>query len=603
MGNTNEQSIRDRIVNYYNSEEFRNVDSYNANQDFFRIIHSERRELAHSDMIAWMLDVNGSHGLREFGIRKFLQIIALSAKFAINKKTENQLDVKLQKLFLFGNYELGRVDIKREVYAKMESQNGKYIDILVDIEIKERSSNESLKKLDIVLENKVDSLEHDEQTLIYYEYEMKERYGKGKEKYINGAPIFVYLLPVSTIDLANDSLDKNKKCGCESYIYLNYQYLVTYLIEPMLEKSLEKQYEYLLHSYLKTLSCSFDDNEKTATIMATTLEERSLLIKYWDNHEELLIAAIEEDTLVDSKKGDNAYKEVKDVSTAVHEAAEEIKASHSRYKVFGEGNNLLTEQPVGVSDAVATVIKDFCQKHQNSKWEDLAKAFNDIKGRRGDVLKLREVEWNGRDDGNVIRYKSVNLQYDGKALFVNRNWDKNNIDSFQEAVKKQGYRIVRCNNPETNSNADEIIPARFVSQEERSFVTEFFYQNETLINRALNAKIDDPQLEPEAKDRYYKLNKKLEELAGKKHASFRFSFVNIKKGETIVFEPTGVEVKVLSDNKIEYEGREYTLTRFCKEYMPGERRNNSDSYQGPAFFTYKGRTLTELRQELEIHYL
>ena len=225
MNTLRKSSIRDQIVNFYNSQEYGEVDTYNSNQDFFRIINSDRKELVHSDMLAWMLNVKGSHGLREYCLRKFLQTIALSADFQINKQPNNQLNMDLQKLFLFGNYEIGNVDIKREVYANSGAKGkGNYIDILVAIELKKVGSKDEFKKLDIVLENKIDSVEHGAQTKAYYDYENK-KYENDKAKYI-GNPIFLYLLPASTMDLEQNTLDVKRHCASEYFIYLNYQYLL-----------------------------------------------------------------------------------------------------------------------------------------------------------------------------------------------------------------------------------------------------------------------------------------------------------------------------------------------------------------------------------------
>ena len=80
---------------------------------------------------------------------------------------------------------------------------------------------------------------------------------------------------------------------------------------------------------------------------------------------------------------------------------------------------------------------------------------------------------------------------------------------------------------------------------------------------------------------------------------FRFSMVNIKVGETVTFAPTGLEVKVADDKKIEHEGRLYTMSAFVDTFLPDELRTPSDQYQGPKYFTYKGETLSELRNKLE----
>lgn len=80
---------------------------------------------------------------------------------------------------------------------------------------------------------------------------------------------------------------------------------------------------------------------------------------------------------------------------------------------------------------------------------------------------------------------------------------------------------------------------------------------------------------------------------------FRFSMVGIPVGEQITFVPTGITVKVASDNSVEYEGRTYKLSPFVGKFMPEDKRNKSGAYQGPKYFSYKGRILDDLRTELE----
>lgn len=81
---------------------------------------------------------------------------------------------------------------------------------------------------------------------------------------------------------------------------------------------------------------------------------------------------------------------------------------------------------------------------------------------------------------------------------------------------------------------------------------------------------------------------------------FHFSMVNIEVGESVTFVPTGLEVKVADDNKIEYEGRLYTLSAFVGTFIPEEQQNAPGAYQGPKYFTYQGKTLLELRKKQEL---
>lgn len=83
---------------------------------------------------------------------------------------------------------------------------------------------------------------------------------------------------------------------------------------------------------------------------------------------------------------------------------------------------------------------------------------------------------------------------------------------------------------------------------------------------------------------------------------FRFSMVHLKPGAELVFEPTGTRVVVVedkSDNKVMYEDKKYTLSGFCKHFMPTNKRNRKDAYQGPHYFSYEGKLLVTLRAKYE----
>lgn len=84
-----------------------------------------------------------------------------------------------------------------------------------------------------------------------------------------------------------------------------------------------------------------------------------------------------------------------------------------------------------------------------------------------------------------------------------------------------------------------------------------------------------------------------------KRSRFKFSMCNIKIGEEITFVPTGLVVKVATDDAVEYNGRIYKLSPFVGTFMPDERRNTSGAYQGAKYFSYNGRILDELRKEIE----
>ena len=105
----------------------------------------------------------------------------------------------------------------------------------------------------------------------------------------------------------------------------------------------------------------------------------------------------------------------------------------------------------------------------------------------------------------------------------------------------------------------------------------------------------------------YKDNQPIEQPQGSvsisentpKRGRFKFSMVGIQIGEMITFVPTGVQVKVASDDTVEYEGRIYKLSPFVGTFMPEDKHNNSGAYQGAKYFSYKGKILDDMRREIE----
>jgi hypothetical protein len=119
---------------------------------------------------------------------------------------------------------------------------------------------------------------------------------------------------------------------------------------------------------------------------------------------------------------------------------------------------------------------------------------------------------------------------------------------------------------------------------------------------------DEASVLDDAKIVLYKDNQPIEDKEGckneddepKKHRPrFKFSMVGIHIGAWIEFIPTGIKVRVASDDQIEYEGRIFKLSPCVGTYMPEDTRNNSGAYQGAKYFSYKGQVLDDIRTKLE----
>ena len=79
---------------------------------------------------------------------------------------------------------------------------------------------------------------------------------------------------------------------------------------------------------------------------------------------------------------------------------------------------------------------------------------------------------------------------------------------------------------------------------------------------------------------------------------FKFSMIGLKPGDVVYFEHGDIPVTVVSENTVAYDSEIFTLSRFCKHFMPFEGSEDRE-YQGPAHFLYNGRTLDDIRKEKE----
>lgn len=83
-------------------------------------------------------------------------------------------------------------------------------------------------------------------------------------------------------------------------------------------------------------------------------------------------------------------------------------------------------------------------------------------------------------------------------------------------------------------------------------------------------------------------------------SSNKFSFVaiGVNVGDALTFID-GTEVIAAENNKITFCGELFTLSGFCKEFMPDDKRTKSNSYRGCAFFFKDGVKLEKLFKDAQ----
>ncbi len=83
-------------------------------------------------------------------------------------------------------------------------------------------------------------------------------------------------------------------------------------------------------------------------------------------------------------------------------------------------------------------------------------------------------------------------------------------------------------------------------------------------------------------------------VPGKRSPAFSFVEVGIEVGEYVYyFSNPDIKARVISKNKVEYEGYEYSLSNLTGKLEDWK----TTAYQGPLYWAYNGEKLTELRKK------
>lgn len=392
--------IRDEIIKFKNDPDFQKLENFYYSKSFSEILGVSRREISHSGFLAWLLGNLESHNLGEFPIKKFLDIIL---KFSNDKLKSKHSD--LFNSFVTEDYLIERLFIKSEYAIK----NVGRIDIYIELTLLIAGKTKYIK---LVIENKVESRENNDQTNSYFNF------FNPKENDDN-IVIYVYLTPISTLELIelNES-----ECNCKEFIQINYQSIVDYLIEPALNQNISTRTQNILTEYLKSLSQPSIDEEadghKQELIMALGNEERKLLSSFWEKNQKLILASLyaissdpeqEKDTRDNIREALDSLSSDKDRSTYnIKYNGEVFKRNFKKSDIGLQTINLLSSKGL-IDHSIINYLKEdkSCSFLLLKKKEDFTET----------EIKYRKYKTNDAPE----------LIYNGEEFYVARNWGIGNI--------------------------------------------------------------------------------------------------------------------------------------------------------------------------------
>jgi hypothetical protein len=357
-----------------------------------------RSETHHSKFLAWLFNPNESHNTGELALRKLLNI-AVRRGIEQNNQSEDFLWVKKRVLTsaTHSSTSASNVQILTESYVESQGKKGAKgrIDILIqNVELGTESIN-------IVIENKIYSNEHDEQTTTYFE-------GINK-KFPDKKNIFLYLTPKSNWEMPKVD---GPSCTCKDFIEINYQDILTEVLTSILEEPISSATRIAIEDYIHCIT-SPSIHSKNYNTMAVDKETNEMLKKFWDANEDLIRAAIyafasSEDE--DSKVEINNLKEALDKYT--------ISRDYTKYSIDGQGaynKNAL------VKEIVTRIIE---------KGGDFMGTLKNLDAKCTNGLFRTEDHYN-----SAIK-RAVELKYNGSPIYISNQWGTHNIPSFINAVNE-----------------------------------------------------------------------------------------------------------------------------------------------------------------------
>ncbi|MBE6242606.1 MAG: hypothetical protein E7114_04195 [Bacteroidales bacterium] len=313
----------DAIIEFNNDPNVRKLREFYSSKSFPEILGVSRRELSHSAFLAWLFSSAESH---MFGIQPVMQLLELYVKNALEQqRIGSDAAQKLLNPILTRQIDLLSSSVVTEEYVEIAKKKGR-ADIVISCDMRIGKEN-SVNKLRIVVENKVYSTEHDNQTEIYYEYYSKCR--KSGE-----FALYIYLYP--------SSHPTNPECGY--FVCITYQDILDSILTPLTNYSnISPRTRFIMEEYINCLSATSDDGQ-----LALSQEEKELLSSFWESHNSLIMAAI---AAFADATDDPSIKEASKVIATVNGRRDR---DHSKYKYKGKVYSKKT-------DLVRTVVSDYVE--------------------------------------------------------------------------------------------------------------------------------------------------------------------------------------------------------------------------------------------------
>jgi len=420
---TAEESILDNLNELILDRDFRQLCSKSNEFNLFRIIKSEKNELKHSNVLAWLFNPNENHGLGS----KFLEEFVFSTipKYHIE-------NVNFQSLYLL---DFQNVEVRRE---------WKKIDILIIIK-----SSDKGKSLVIPIENKIRARESKTQLGQYYS-DCTQVFNEYEYSIV---PIF--LTPEGE-NPSDENLDTWNVCSYEDLLQV---------LEHTFEDNqsiLNQQVRFFISNYLTLLRRNIMEEDKSIIELCNRIYEKygkaidlinqySVVTNNVIRYKNALIEVIEKKSDLGLVKTEDKYKNY--LKFCTNHISDYIKQAFPNVSKLIEYSIEFTEEDVYLrlqivpSDNKAARDDLYCLLHNN------ASIFNKAKKEKPSTqgwisvysMKLLSKKDTSDEDGIEAKVERVKNNF---SLFLEGDFKK--IDGF--FARKTSESVVTVYSENTSGN-------------------------------------------------------------------------------------------------------------------------------------------------------
>lgn len=390
----------------------------------FDIIQKDRSETVHSNFLKWIFDLQLSNGIEGFNI--ISSLLQVAYKRATEQGRQDYFPTYLAKAAYGSPTSIQLSDeVKREYicdgvyYSDDKKRNSGIVDIVIS---GTASQGNLVKPFKIIIENKVDTKEHDSQTWKYYTYfeggkqeDTPESITVEEKKYKcpeDELRIYLFLTP--------EFNPANARCDCNRFIKINYQDIMEHCIVPLLQSSqLDSRNKLFLEEYSRALSLPYINNIGKTIIMSLNPIDADLLKEFWEANQTLITMSLQ--ALAQTPE-DN--KEVQETVNAI----ENLKSFRKRYSI--------------TNTATGVVV----QSNQSNLMYDLMNMYIQSGSKSGCdiILEYKELGSVFCDNDNTTGYSKDWLTFaDGIRVRVTTQIQRNaeKLDKIKDIAQKDGFLI------------------------------------------------------------------------------------------------------------------------------------------------------------------